>query len=129
MSSSLPPEPSPSRPVAASRSRPADDSIIEAGLAAPAVAPENLDSIEADELFASQIAAPKPSEWIQKRWVVVLTLFGVTGFLGLPLLWMNRRFSEPERWVWAVLNILYTCGLIYGAYLICYWSYNRVMGY
>lgn len=110
--------------------------MIEAGMAAPprvsAASQYDLNPQAApafdDQIFQARVTAFKPSDYLQKRWAVVAILFGVTGFLGLPLLWMNRRFSEPERWFWALLNILYTCGLIYGAYRVCLWSYRQVMG-
>lgn len=64
----------------------------------------------------------------QNKLAVLGVMFGVTGFLGLPLLWINRKFSNVERVGWSIVNIFYTCTLIYIAYRICIWSYNRVMG-
>ena len=65
---------------------------------------------------------------VQNKTAVLVTLFAVTGFLGLPLLWMNEKFTTTERIGWAVVNIIYTCGLLYLTYWICSWSYRAVMG-
>lgn len=39
-------------------------------------------------------------------------LFGVTGALGLPLLWYSPVFTRKEKWLWSIINMLYTMGLI-----------------
>lgn len=57
------------------------------------------------------------------RVIVFVTLFGVTGFLGLPLLWFSRAFSRREKIVWSVINTLYTLALIGITAAICWWSY------
>jgi len=46
--------------------------------------------------------------------------------LGLPLLWMNPRFSNMERWLWAVIVTIYTCILIALAGWIVMWSWNSI---
>ncbi|MEM9587172.1 MAG: hypothetical protein AAGA03_07815 [Planctomycetota bacterium] len=67
-------------------------------------------------------------EMAQNKLVVLGILFGVTGFLGLPLLWMNKQFTQTERILWAILNTIYTCGLIALAVAVCMWSYRQIMG-
>ncbi len=62
----------------------------------------------------------------RNKFVVLGILFGVTGFLGIPLLWQNPKFSETERIVWSVIVTVYTLALIYGAYSVCMWSYSRI---
>ncbi|XZE46278.1 hypothetical protein SH467x_001557 [Pirellulaceae bacterium SH467] len=57
------------------------------------------------------------------RVIVFVTLFGVTGFLGLPLLWFSSAFSQREKIVWSVINTLYTLALIGITAAICWWSY------
>lgn len=57
------------------------------------------------------------------RVLVFVTLFGVTGFLGLPLLWFSRSFSRREKIIWSLINILYTLALIAITAAICWWSY------
>ena len=75
-------------------------------------------------------AAPKvafrDSELVQSKLAVLAMLFFVTGFLGLPLLWLCRRFSPAERWIWAIINTVYTCVLIWIVYKICMWSWNQI---
>jgi hypothetical protein len=39
-------------------------------------------------------------------------LFAVTGFLGLPLLWMSRAFTRQEKIVYSIAVAMYSCGLI-----------------
>ena len=46
------------------------------------------------------------------RPLVFAILFGVTGALGLPLLWFSPAFTTTEKWLWSTINILYTLGLI-----------------
>jgi len=60
------------------------------------------------------------------RLAVLGVLFLMTGFLGLPLLWMNPRFSNMERWLWAVIVTIYTCILIALAGWIVMWSWNSI---
>jgi hypothetical protein len=62
------------------------------------------------------------------RKTVLAILFFVTGFLGLPLLWLSPAFSNLEKWVWSFINIVYTSALIAGTVAICWWSYKRIFG-
>jgi uncharacterized membrane protein len=69
------------------------------------------------------------SKWEQllsNRRSILLMLFCVTGFLGLPLLWMSHAFSNTEKVVWSILNSLYTLALIGICVGICYWSYTQI---
>ena len=72
--------------------------------------------------------ADKESIGIQNRLAVLALLFLVTGALGLPLLWINRRFSNAERFFWAALVTAYTIGLIWIVFRICMWSYQLIQG-
>ncbi|TWU24155.1 hypothetical protein Pla52o_20790 [Novipirellula galeiformis] len=65
---------------------------------------------------------------LQSRGAVLATLFLVTGALGIPLLWMNKAFSNVERYFWALIVSLYTALLIYAAWQICRWSYHQIVG-
>lgn len=65
---------------------------------------------------------------IQSKLAVLACLFLVTGFLGLPLLWMNRRFNTAERFLWAVVVIVYTLVLIGLVGAIVVWCYNQIVG-
>ena len=53
-------------------------------------------------------------------------LFCVTGFLGIPLLWMSRKFSHREKVIWSVVVTIYTLALIGIAVAICWWSYSQI---
>ena len=63
---------------------------------------------------------------VQSKLAVLAVLFFVTGFLGLPLLWLSPRFSNVERWIWAILNTIYTCTLIWIVFKICMWSWAQI---
>ncbi|MCU0708419.1 MAG: hypothetical protein MUF23_09020 [Pirellula sp.] len=76
--------------------------------------------------------APQPprgrSQWEQilsNRTTIFCLLFGATGFLGLPLLWMSPVFSRTEKILWSVINTLYTLALIGLAAWVCYWCYQQ----
>lgn len=66
-------------------------------------------------------------KFLDNKWAVLAVLFSVTGFLGLPLLWTNKDFSNPERYFWAIVVTIYTVLLIAGAAAICMWSYRQIM--
>lgn len=66
------------------------------------------------------------SQWgqlLSNRKTIFLLLFGVTGFLGLPLLWMSPAFTTGEKVLWTIVNTLYTVALIGLAAGVCYWCY------
>lgn len=66
---------------------------------------------------------------IQNKFAVLACLFLVTGFLGLPLLWMNRRFNTAERIIWSIVVIIYTLVLFGLVGLVFLWSYRQIAGY
>ena len=68
------------------------------------------------------------SQGLQNRLTVLAILFFVTGALGLPLLWVNRRFSIREQMIWSLVVTLYTALLIWGVAKICWWSYQQFQG-
>ena len=68
------------------------------------------------------------SKGLQNRLTVLAILFFVTGALGLPLLWVNRRFSIREQIIWSLVVTLYTALLIWGVAKICWWSYQQFQG-
>jgi Mg2+ and Co2+ transporter CorA len=65
---------------------------------------------------------------LSSQGTVLAILFFVTGFLGLPLLWMSPAFSRLEKVIWSLINILYTSVLIAVCIAICWWSYRQVFG-
>ena len=64
---------------------------------------------------------------IDTWWVVLLSLFFVTAFLGLPLLWMSRGFSKAGKWFWSVAVIAWTVLVFWVFWLIMVWSYSRIV--
>lgn len=67
-------------------------------------------------------------KFLDNKWAVLAVLFSVTGFLGLPLLWTNKDFSNFERIFWAIVVTIYTVLLIAGAVAVCIWSYRKING-
>ena len=63
---------------------------------------------------------------IQNKLLVLSCLFLVTGFLGLPLLWMNRGFSGAERIFWSVIVTIYTLILIAIVGIVLVWVYRQI---
>jgi len=73
------------------------------------------------------VSKPSPLDLILKsRTLIFVMLFGVTGFLGLPVLWLSPSFSNFEKCFWSVVNILYTLLLIAITIAICWWSWSRI---
>lgn len=65
-----------------------------------------------EDLTPTEPAPEEASGIGSSRPLVFGILFGVTGALGLPLLWGSPAFSRKEKWVWSIINCLYTLGLI-----------------
>lgn len=63
---------------------------------------------------------------LHSRLAILATLFCATGFLGLPLLWMNPHFTTLQRWGWAIVVTIYTCIVIALAGWVVVWSWNSV---
>ncbi len=68
------------------------------------------------------------SQILRSRLLILVLLFAVTGFLGLPILWLSPSFSRLEKYVWSVVNILYTSAFIALCLAICWWAYFRIAG-
>lgn len=69
------------------------------------------------------------NELLHSKLLVLGILFGVTGVLGLPLLWMSRAFSTQEKMVWSVINTIYTTTLVVGTWMIVRWAWRAVEEY
>lgn len=100
------------------------ESPIDAQLVAPPLSQQ-----QTPAAVASSPKSGMTSELIQSRGAVLAMLFLATGALGIPLLWMNRNFSDTERIVWAIIVTIYTLILIAIAAAIVMWSYRQVFGY
>jgi hypothetical protein len=97
-------------------------------LAAPPVTyePQRSEPLDAE----AEEANPTPvADLIQNRAAVLAMLFLATGALGLPLLWMNKKFSNAQRVFWAIVVTIYTILLILAFCWIMMWSYRRIRGY
>ncbi|MEO8271285.1 MAG: hypothetical protein ABI557_16305 [Aureliella sp.] len=81
---------------------------------------------------APAVSAARPASragWralIDSRPAMLGMLFGVTGFLGIPFLWMSEGFSRTEKIVWSIVVTIYTLILIGVAVAICWWSYTQI---
>ncbi|MCA9131511.1 MAG: hypothetical protein KDA45_00080 [Planctomycetales bacterium] len=73
--------------------------------------------------------AGSTSRWrvlLDNRRALLSMLFLVTGFLGIPILWLSPKFSHQEKVVWSLLVTLYTLLLIGGAVAILWWSFQQI---
>ena len=70
----------------------------------------------------------KSSGILDNRKAIIAMLFGITGVLGLPLLWISPKFSANEKWIYSVAVTLYTTVLIGIAAAAVWWAYSRIMG-
>ena len=62
------------------------------------------------------------------RKALLVLLWGVTGFLGLPLLWISPKFSVTEKLLYSILITFYSLFLIGMATGIVWWAYLRIVG-
>ena len=60
----------------------------------------------------SSSSRPEENSLLHSRSLIFGLLFGVTGVLGLPLLWYSPVFNRREKWLWSVVNVIYTAGLV-----------------
>ncbi|QEG38790.1 hypothetical protein [Roseimaritima ulvae] len=118
-------ESSPRKPAASSAGSlpPAQADLVQAKLVQPAASGEQ----------AGQPSTPHapPAEGLYQqvlhsRLAILATLFCVTGFLGLPLLWMNPNFTRLQRWLWAIVVTIYTFALIGVVCWVVVWSWNSI---
>ena len=86
----------------------------------------------ASRQVAAQQREPHPpvptvrKQLLENRTTIFALLFGVTGFLGLPVLWLSPVFSRTEKWVWSVIVTIYTFALIAVTVAVLWWSYTRI---
>ena len=63
---------------------------------------------------------------LDKKWLMFVTLFGVTAALGIPFLWKSRAFSRNEKIFWSVVVSAYTLFIFWLFYLIMAWCYGQI---
>lgn len=89
-----------------------------------------LESTRSDgEVAAADAAADASStrSW-DKPWLILVLLFGVTLFLGFPILWASRRFSKPMKWLITVAVLAHTVLVFWLFWLVMVWCYERISG-
>lgn len=69
---------------------------------------------------------PPPKRALDNPLLVLLLLFGVTGCLGIPLLFLSRGFSTTGRFVWSIVSVIYTALLLWGFVLIMQWCWGEI---
>ncbi len=57
-------------------------------------------------------ARSSSSSWRHNPWIILALLFLIVGPLALPLLWKSEGFSAGQKVGVAVLNLIYTAGVI-----------------
>jgi len=72
-------------------------------------------------------APPAPRrEALDNPWIILGLLFGVTLFLGLPLLWISRGFSTLGKVVVTIAVLLWSALILWVFWLIMLWCYVRL---
>lgn len=106
-------------------------SPIDTQMAAPPPVAPQMDDWSTGARVAEQPDSSSDSalDLIQSKWAVLVVLFCVTGILGIPLLWINKKFSTVERLVWSIVVTIYTAILIWIVFAILMWSYRQIVGY
>jgi hypothetical protein len=64
---------------------------------------------------------------LENPWMVVAVLFLATGALGIPLIWMCRRFSTIVKILLTVVVTIYTAFILWLFWLIMVWCYQRIV--
>ena len=88
------------------------------------------DSSNRDEQSRGKVSVSDQlqSSLLSNRRAILVLLWGVTGFLGLPLLWLSSKFTSAEKLLYSVLVTIYSLFLIGIAVGIVWWAYLRIMG-
>ena len=74
--------------------------------------------------------APRKPAWrelVDNPWLMLVMLFGVTLFLGLPLLWVSRGFSLVAKIAVTLLVLIWTGIAFWAFWLIMAWCIPRIM--
>ncbi len=90
-----------------------------------------LHAVLADEP-ADAPPATTEGQWTRfanNTWLLLATLFLVTGFLGLPLIFYSTKMSLVQKLLLSVAVTIWTCLLIYGTYLVLMWTWSRINQY
>jgi hypothetical protein len=91
--------------------------------------PEAHHTISEQPLDAAVEPPKSPSTWrdvIDNPWIMILALFFVTAFLGLPFLWISRGFSTFWKVVLTIAVLLWTALVFWVFYLIMAWCWSQL---
>jgi hypothetical protein len=86
------------------------------------------DPPQKDEASSSSSNQAGSGGILQSRKGLLVLLFGVTGVLGVPLLWVSPSFSKSEKVLYSLLVTVYTLVLVAVACGILWWAYLRITG-
>jgi hypothetical protein len=64
---------------------------------------------------------------VDNPWLMLTMLFGVTLFLGLPLLWVSRGFSPLGKVAVTIAVLIWTALVFWVFWLIMAWCLPRIM--
>ncbi len=76
---------------------------------------------------ANATVARDSTSRLQSRATVLLTLFIATGALGIPLLWVNKKFTQGERVFWSIMVLIYSTAVLALGGAIVIWMWNKTM--
>lgn len=65
---------------------------------------------------------------LDNPWLMLLMLFGVTLFLGLPFLWISRGFSTTGKIVVTLLVLVWTVIVFACFFAVVWWCWQRISG-
>lgn len=98
-----------------------DESPIQAVIAAPPELSPN------DPSTGARREDPLQSK-LQSRAVVLFTIFVAAGAFGIPLLWVNKKFTQGERIFWSIAAVLYSFGVLLLGAVILMWIWKKTIG-
>lgn len=103
-------------------------SPIDAQMAAPPVTVDTGPTARARQTPVNGSFQPPDgtADLIQSKLAVLAVLFCVAGVLGIPLLWINKKFTKAERIVWSIVVTIYTAILVWIVIAILMWSYRQI---
>lgn len=91
------------------------------------------DDFDSDPIVAQVADTPVPPKGFLDKvrqydnyWGILLVNFGVTGVLGLPLIWYSKKFSSTQKIIWSIIVSIYTLILIGIVVAVCIWVYRVI---
>ena len=84
------------------------------------------DTNQQTDSLPTAVAKPRLRDLVDSRGNVVLLLFLVMGVLGIPILWMNRRFSIAWKVALSIAVTAYTATLFWLCWLSVRLAYDAI---